>query len=485
MRRPAPVPGRLLARIVQGLTSVRARAARNGLRTLLLSAALLATLVPACATLPDLSYLDQAPSPAAPTVVGAGGSKMPDGRGASLLAQRLHNSRTDLKQLAALEEAATGSPLVAGNKVTLLFDGPKTMAAMMDAIRRARDHINLETYIFDQDSLGQQFANLLIEKQRAGVQVNIIYDSVGTFGTPAAFFERMRQAGIQLVEFNPVNPLKAAAGWRLNNRDHRKILVVDGKIGFTGGVNIAADYAFSSLFRSEGERNRILGWRDTHVQLQGPAVANLQLLFLQTWAARSSQPLPNLNWFPPLPVAGPELVRVIGSQPGGNFEIYKAYYLALAEAKKSVHLTMAYFAPDRGVLNAILGAARRGVDVHMIFPGVSDAPLVYYAARSYYQELLDAGVKISEFQDSVLHAKTAVIDGVWSTVGSANVDIRSFLHNTEVNLVVLGADFGRAMEAAFQEDLRNSKPIDRKAWGDRSLFDKLRESSARQLAYFL
>lgn len=479
MRHPAHILARLRKRISFPFHFLHG-APRAGAWSALVLSALLA----ACASLPDLSYLDQTRVPATPTVVGANG-KLPDGRGASLLAQRLSNSRTDLKQLAALEEAATGSPLVAGNKVSLLFDGPKTMAAMMGAIRQAREHINLETYIFDQDELGQQFANLLIEKQRAGVQVNIIYDSVGTLGTPAAFFERMRKAGIRMVEFNPVNPLKAASGWRLNNRDHRKILVVDGKVGFTGGVNIAADYANSSLFRSGGERNRELGWRDTHVQLEGPAVANLQLLFLQTWAERSDQVLPDLNWFPNLPVAGPHLVRVIGSQPGGNFEIYKAYYLALTEAKKSVHLTVAYFAPDREIFKAILGAAHRGVDVHMVFPSVSDAPLVYYAARSYYQDLLDAGVKISEFQDSVLHAKTAVIDGAWSTVGSANVDIRSFLHNNEVNLIVLGEGFGRAMEAAFQEDLRNSKQIDRESWGKRSLFDKLRESSARQLAYFL
>ena len=445
----------------------------------------LAALLTACATLPDPSYVEQQQVRAAPTVVGANG-KLSTARGESLLAKRLQGSRTDLKQLAALEEAATGSPLIAGNRVKLLFDGPQTLNAMMAAIRQARDHINLETYIFDQDETGLQFAQLLIDKQRAGVQVSIIYDSVGTIGTPTAFFQRMRDAGIRLAEFNPVNPLKAWTGWRVNNRDHRKILVVDGKIGFTGGVNIAADYANSSLFRSEGELNRELGWRDTHVQVEGPAVAAMQLLFLQTWAEQSSEALPaDRSWFPPLPRAGPELVRVLGSKPGGNFEIYKAYYLALTQARKSAHLVVAYFAPDQDILNALLDAARRGVDVHIIFPSVSDAPLVYYAARSYYQQLLDAGVKISEFQASVLHAKTAVIDGAWSTVGSANVDMRSFLHNTEINIVVLGEAFGAAMEAAFQEDVRNSLPISRERWMQRSTFDKLREWSARQLAYYL
>ncbi|MDB5796212.1 MAG: phospholipase family protein [Paucimonas sp.] len=478
MTQPSPPPphhGRGTPRVTRGKPG---RGLRGSLLALLLAA------VAACASLPDIRYLDQKPVAAQPTVVGAQGA-LPAARSESLLARRLRDSGTDLKALAAAEEAATGTPLIAGNKVSLLFDGPQTLGAMMKAIREARDHIHLETYIFDQDELGLAFADLLVAKRMAGVQVNIIYDSIGTLGTPAAFFERMRKAGIKLVEFNPVNPLKSMVDWRVNNRDHRKILIVDGKIGFTGGVNIAADYANSSMFRSQGGRNSELGWRDTHLQVEGPAVAALQQLFLETWAAQRGEDLPRRDYFPNLARTGPELVRVIGSKPGGNFEVYKAYFLALAQARKSAYLTVAYFAPDTEVLEAITQAARRGVEVHMVFPSISDASLIYYAGRSYYQVLLDAGVKISEFQSSVLHAKTAVIDGAWSTVGSANLDIRSFLHNTEINVIVLGEDFGKRMESAFAEDLRNSRPITREAWARRPFTDRLKEWSARNFAYFL
>lgn len=439
----------------------------------------------ACASLPDLSYLDAASqAPATPTIETSRG-KIPPKQAESLLAQRLRNTSTSIKALAALEEAATGSPLIYGNKVSLLFDGPQTLNAMMKAVASAKNHVNLETYIFDQDELGLKFADLLIAKQRAGVQVNIIYDSVGTIGTPQEFFNRMRQAGIRLLEFNPVNPLKATGDWKINNRDHRKILVVDGKIAFTGGINIANDYSRSSLFRSKKKHDRELGWRDTHVQIEGPAVASLQWLFLDTWTSQSDEDLEDRQYFPPLQEAGDKIVRVIASKPGGNFEVFKSYAVALREAKKSIHITNAYFAPDAQIFNALLDAARRGLDVKIIFPSISDAGLVYYAGRSYYADLLAAGVKIYELKASVLHAKTAVIDGAWSTVGSANLDVRSFLHNSEVNIVVLGEEFGASMEAAFREDMRNSIEVTKEAWEQRSLYERIKEWAARSFEYWL
>jgi cardiolipin synthase len=444
------------------------------------------TLIAGCATLPDVRYLSRKlDAPESPTVVN-GGRELGAQRAQSLLAQRLRHSHVNLERLAALEEAATGSPLIAGNKVQLLFDGPQTIGAMMEAIRSARNHVNLETYIFDQDELGTKFADLLIEKQRQGVRVNIIYDGVGTIGTPDAFFERLRAAGINLTEFNPVNPLKRVGeAWRVNNRDHRKILVVDGRIGFAGGVNIAKDYARSSLFRSGRRANAELGWRDTHLRIEGPAVASLQMLFLRTWASQRKEDMPDLEYFPALPNAGNQVLRVIASEPGGNFEIYKAYSVALGQAKKSIHLTVAYFAPDVQILDQLLRAARRGVDVKMIFPGISDASLAYYAGRSFYEDLLSAGVRIFELQASVLHAKTGVIDGAWSTVGSANIDIRSFLHNSEINVVVLDLGFGRAMESAFDEDLKHSTEVTRAQWDQRSAGERLKEWASRNFDYFL
>ncbi|MDB5770313.1 MAG: cls, partial [Burkholderia sp.] len=255
-------------------------------------------LVSACATLPEVRYLNSALiAPANPTVTNAQGT-LSTKKSKSLLASRWRNSNVASSTLAALEEAATGSPLIAGNKVTLLYDGPQTMAAMTEAINAARDHINLETYIFDQDEVGIRFADLLIARQRAGVQVNVIYDSVGTLGTPQAFFDKMRDAGIKLLAFNPVNPLKLLGPWEPNNRDHRKILVVDGVIAFTGGVNISNTYANSSPFRSKARRDAKVGWRDTHIKIEGPAVAALQLAFLDNWAGENAPELPDRNFFP-------------------------------------------------------------------------------------------------------------------------------------------------------------------------------------------
>jgi cardiolipin synthase len=440
----------------------------------------------ACATLPDVRYLSRQLDPARTPTIATPNGRLPATKAESVLAQRLRNARkTDLAALAALEEAATGSPLVAGNRTTLLFDGPATIKAMMAAIAAAKDHVNFETYIFDEDEVGMKFADLLIEKQRAGVQVNIIYDSVGTLGVSTGFFQRMRDAGINLTEFNPVNPLKRFGKWRINNRDHRKILIIDGKIGFAGGVNIAEDYSHSSLFRSRSRASAELGWRDTHLQIEGPAVANLQWLFMDTWAKQNNNALPDLEYFPTLPAVGDKVVRIVASHPGGNFEIYKTFTLALAEARTSIHMTNAYFAPDQQILDTLLSAARRGVDVKIIFPSQSDAGVVYYAGRSFYTELLQAGVRIYELKGSVLHAKTTVVDGAWSTVGSSNFDIRSFLHNSEINVIVLDAAFGASMEAAFQEDIRNSREIRLDEWEQRPVTERAKEWGARRLAYYL
>ena len=441
----------------------------------------------ACAALPDVRTLPTRQTASQPVTIENSEGDMSARKAASLLARRVHGTRMDVQKLAALEEAATGSPLIYGNRTTLLFDGPQAMGAMQNAIRGAQDNINLETYIFDQDELGLQFAQLLIDKQLAGVQVNILYDSIGSLQTSKAFFDRMRAAGIKLIEFNPVNPLKRLGAWRLNNRDHRKILVVDGKIAFTGGVNITENYARSSLFRSgSGARSSTeLGWRDTHIQIEGPAVAAMQLLFLDAWASQREGEIADREYFPPLPEVGDKLVRVLGSKPNGDFEIYKAYLLAIQESKQSIHLTAAYFAPDVQMLDALKAASRRGVDVKVIFPSISDAGLVFQAGRSFYSELLGAGIKIYQLKASVLHAKTAVIDGAWSTVGSSNLDVRSFLHNSEVNLVILGTDFGTTMESAFQEDLKNSLPVDKEEWLSRPFSEHVKEWAARNFEYWL
>ncbi|MYN02030.1 cardiolipin synthase [Pseudoduganella sp. DS3] len=448
----------------------------------------------ACASLPevDADRTKQRAS-AVPHVVNASG-KLPRQTTEQLLKKRWAKSTLDLKAQAALEEAATGVPLIAGNKVQLLFDGPQTMAEMMKAIAAARNHINFETYIFDQDELGEQFADLLVQKQREGVVVNVIYDSVGTLGVPQAFFDRMREGGVRLIAFNPVNPAKTRGnGWKLNNRDHRKMLIVDGKVGFTGGINISDTYAKSSPFRSgsgagrkaraEGEED--VGWRDTHVRIEGPAVQAMQWLFIQTWIEQDAEDLRDANYFLTVPAAGDKVMRVLGSKPDGHFEIYKALLLAIQEAKKSVHITCAYFVPDDQTLQALVDAARRGVEVKLVLPSVSDSGLVFHAGRASYQPLLEAGVKIYELKLSVLHAKTVVIDGVWSTVGSTNIDRRSFQHNSEVNVIVMGDVFGQEMESAFKEDLRNSSEVTLASWKKRPLTMRLKEWMAQVWDYWL
>ncbi len=389
------------------------------------------------------------------------------------------------KSHSALEAAATNRPLLGGNKVTLLYDGPQTMTAMMHAVRAAKDHINLETYIFDQDPVGLQFAELLMERQKVGVQVHVIYDAVGTIGTPQAFFDRMRDSGIRLLAFNPVNPLKLAGPWEPNHRDHRKILVVDGVVAFTGGVNISSTYANSSLFRSKSPKNAKVGWRDTHVQIEGPAVAAMQREFLNNWTLQTQQVLGGSNFFPELADAGKTLVRIVASGPDGDQEIYQAYLLAIRTAKKSVHLTCAYFVPDAPMLQALTQAARRGVDVKIILPGVKESGLAFYAGHSFYRELLASGVRIYQLKIAVLHAKTAVVDGTWSTIGSTNIDTRSFLHNYEVNAVVFEDEIGRAMEAAFEEDLRYSVEVTATQWEQRPYGDRLKEWGARLFQYWL
>ncbi|MRX08957.1 cardiolipin synthase [Pseudoduganella sp. FT25W] len=445
-------------------------------------------LLGACASLPNVTALGDKLEPSAtPTVKGTHGD-LSDARTKALLAKRWSKGSLDLQSQASLEEAATGVPLIAGNKTTLLFDGPQTMTEMLKAINGAQNNINLETYIFDQDELGLKFADALIAKQQAGVTVNILYDSVGTIGVPAEFFKRMRDGGIKLIEFNPVNPAKVSGNdWKLNNRDHRKVLIVDGKAAFTGGINISATYAKSSLFRSASKptSKSDVGWRDTHIKVEGPAVQAFQWLFVRQWASQDKDDLREADYFPKPVIAGDKVVRVLGSDPGGQFEIYKAYALAFQEAKKSIHITSAYFVPDRQTVDALIAAARRGVDVKIVLPGVSDSGLVFYAGHAFYDDLLAAGVKIYQLKLAVLHAKTAVIDGNWSTVGSTNIDTRSFLHNSELNVIVMGDAFGTEMEKAFQEDMRDSNLITLEAWRHRPWANRMKEWAARFMDYWL
>jgi cardiolipin synthase len=445
-----------------------------------------------CASLPDVLPLQEHRTmPEGPTIVAADGELSKQKKRALLSGMAAKVGPTDIlaKHIVA-EEAISGQPLVAGNKVTLLDDGPETMRAMTAAIRAARDHVNLQTYIFRADEVGQALADLLIEKRADGVVVNLIYDSVGSIDTPRQFFLRMRDAGIAVLEYNPVNPLHAWGNWQINRRDHRKLLVVDGRVAFTGGVNISKVYGKSS-FLQQGKPRRPAdtseaAWRDTHMQVEGPVVTEFQKLFFDTWQRKTGRLPAAAHYFPKLEMKGSALVRAIGSTPDReNYSVYETYVSAFAHADKYIHITTAYFVPDRQVLQAMIDAAQRGVEVKIIFPSFTDVGMLLHAGRSYYEELLAAGIKVYERETAMLHAKTAVIDGVWSTIGSTNIDMRSFLHNDELNAVVLSVDFAKRMDALFQRDLQQSVEVNAEQWRRRGMRQRLREWMARIFEYWL
>jgi cardiolipin synthase A/B len=396
------------------------------------------------------------------------------------------------KHLALISEIA-GSPLMVGNKVDLLVDGPSTYAAMLNAIENAKDHINMETYIIEDDEIGQQFAAILVAKQQGGVQVNLIYDSAGSVNTPKEFFSKLKVAGINVLEFNPINPLNKRKDWEWNQRDHRKLLIVDGKIAFVGGINISSVYS-SGSFSGSSKRtskktkfgDKSIPWRDTHLQLAGPVVAEFQKMFTETWLQQKGKPLAAKEYFPVLNIQGKEVVRAIGSSPNEPYsQIYATLLSAINSAETQVYLTNAYFVPDPQLLTALKDAVKRGVDVRLLLPEKTDSSLVFYASRSYYDELLNANVKIYEHEVALLHAKTAVIDGVWSTVGSTNLDWRSFVNNQEINAVMLGQVFGAQMKNQFKKDLASSKQINIEEWRKRSIGMRIKEQSARLWARFL
>ncbi len=436
------------------------------------------TLSGGCATLPNVSeMIDEAPTAQEPRqIVSAKGLLSP--QKSKAIMERLKRSvdPTDiLERHTTVVESVTESPLTKGNKVTLLADGQATYAAMFKAIENARDHINLESYIIEDDETGRKFADLLLQKQAEGVQVNLIYDSVGSMNTPASFFQHLRDGGIQVVGFNPINPLKAREKWGLTHRDHRKILIVDGKVAIIGGINISKVYSSSPFRRKQNEKAPI-HWRDTDIQIEGPAVAEFQKLFFDTWLKQKGPKLSERNYFPDLKEEGNALVRVVGSTPGQSNRIpFIVYVSAISFAAYSIHMTNSYFIPDDQIVKALTDAAERGVDVKIILPGITDSQLALYAQRYHYSGLLKSGVKLYERSTSLLHAKTAVVDKVWSTVGSTNMDFLSLLNNDEVNAVILSHEFAVEMEKMFVRDLADSRQIQWDEWKKRPLLPRIRE----------
>jgi cardiolipin synthase len=389
----------------------------------------------------------------------------------------------DLKRLLKAEQAVTEGSLVAGNRVELLVDAPAALDAMFRAMEQGRDHIHLETYILADDEVGQRLAEILLRQRRLGVEVRIVYDSIGSIQSSDAFLEMLRAGGIQLLEFHPIDFPELLDLQRLNIRNHRKLLIVDGKIAFTGGINISSAYARSPLgSRPEKRGQEWIKWRDTQVMIEGPAAAEFQKIFLRVWNEKATEEtfgrisIHDKRYLPEAKEHGKELVRAVSAVPEENtYEIYNAYMTAISHARRRIWITQAYFVPDDKFTGALMEAAGRGVDVRLILPGISDHWIVQASSRARYRSLLEAGIRLCERSDALLHAKTAVIDGAWSTVGSSNLDYRSFLYANEANAIIIGTDFGAQMESLFLADLNESHEILLEEWKKRPVWKRIIE----------
>ena len=388
-------------------------------------------------------------------------------------------------------ESAISEPLTLGNDARLLIDGPQTQAAMLRAVAEAHHSVELETYILEPAGMGDRLAALLAAKRADGVTVRVLYDSIGSLSTPSAYFERLRAAGIEVCEFNPVSPSRLQSDSRLsiNNRDHRKLLIVDNQVAFTGGINISGVYSSSSCGRKSKTDVRESGWRDTQVYVRGPVAGQFRALFDTNWHSQHCGDefgIPRTASESDAPRAGSMAVRLVAADPlAQRSELYVALLSAVELARHRVWLTYGYFAPDERLLRALRGAAQRGVDVRLMLPGFSDFWAPLYAGRAHYSALLDAGIRLFERRDALLHAKTVVIDGVWSSVGSTNLDWRSLVHNYEADLLVLDARFAKEMEALFMLDESAAQEVLNSEWRQRGIGSRLLEWLARRWEYFL
>jgi cardiolipin synthase len=391
-----------------------------------------------------------------------------------------------VRALEQVIERLTGAPLYRDNAVELLLDGPQTHRAMLEAIQSAEHHVHLETYIWIDDEVGTEFAEALAAKARMGMPVRVIYDSIGSRDATSELWLELEEAGVEVRAFNPPDPVQDQNPFDIDTRDHRKLLIVDGRLAFTGGINIDRNYARPSDV--VGGTSASSGWRDTHIRISGPAVAAFQDLFVGLWEQLDA-PLEEPPYVPPPRELdeGNTLVRVLAGVGGNDqaSQIWVAYQAAAKVATARIWITQSYFAPDDEFMTAIREAAARGVDVRILVAGFSDSQLLLNASRAYYGDLLEAGIKVFESQEHIMHAKTMVVDGYWSTVGSSNLDYLSFLHNHEANAVILGEAFAAELEDVFLADLENAVAIDADRWRQRSLWQRTKELGSYFIRYRL
>jgi cardiolipin synthase len=365
--------------------------------------------------------------------------------------------------------ALTGSPMSEGNRVTILKNGIEIFPAMLAAIRDAKRTINLEFYIYWDGEIGRKFAEALAEKARSGVAVKVILDAVGSAQMSQSLINFMARNGIDVEWYHPLRWYTLST---LNHRTHRKLLVVDGRIGFSGGVGIADDWL--------GDADSKNHWRETVARVEGPVVTQMQSAFMDNWVKSRGELLTGLDYFPPLTPVGPHVTQVLKSSPAeGSSTVKLLYIISIVSAVKSIYISNAYFVPDADTTRALESAVRRGVDVRVIVPGeFTDVPLVRQASRWHYELLLRRGIRIFEYQPTMMHAKTMVVDGAWTTIGSSNFDDRSFRLNDEVNINVYNDDLAAEMETMFHADLARSEEVTLRKWFRRGWLAKTKEKFA-------
>ena len=367
--------------------------------------------------------------------------------------------------------AHTDAPILAGNRVELLFNGDQTFPAMLKAIRGARKTINYAQYLYQDGAIAYEVAEAFAERCRAGVQVNLLIDSHGGSKMPGDIAELWLNSGCRMEWFRRIKILQFITPWELlryNYRNHRRILVIDGEIGFTGGHGV------SDAWTGDGRTDD--HWRDTDAKVEGPVVQQLQAAFVESWRETTGDVLGGEDYFPVIRPTGNIHAQLVKSSPlGGSFESYLLFLLSITSARKSIHISNPYFLPDERMQKELLNAVKRGVRVVALTPGKIDHKLVYWASRSGFEPLLLGGIEIYEYQAALMHAKTMVVDGIWATVGSTNLDNRSFALNEEINLIVYDRTIAGQLEKAFERDLEHSKRLTYEAWKARSWKEKFLE----------
>ncbi len=365
-----------------------------------------------------------------------------------------------------------GPAILEGNRVDVLLNGDEIFPSMLAAIRGAQTSITFESYIYWSGSVGQEFAAALADRARAGVRVHVLLDWLGSSKLDQAQIELMKHAGVMVRRFHePV--------WyhlhRMNNRTHRKVLVVDGNVGYTGGVGIADAWT--------GNAQDPDHWRDTHFRVEGPVVAQMQAIFMDNWVKVTGEVLHGVEYFPALTRAGEAAAQMFSSSPAGGSESMRLMYLlAITAAAKSIHLSSAYFVPDELTTKALVAAARRGVRISIVVPGEHmDAETVQRASRASWGELLEAGIEIHQYEPTMYHCKVMIVDGLWVSVGSTNFDSRSFALNDEANLNILDAAFASRQIEIFRQDVARSKAISLSDWRRRPIRDKVLDTLASML----